>query len=34
MSVLVVLEQTAGKWNRMSWETLVAGQQLAGQMRH
>jgi len=32
MSVLVVLEQTAGKWNRMSWETLVAGQQLAAQM--
>jgi electron transfer flavoprotein alpha subunit len=29
MSVLVVLEQTGGKWNRMSWETLVAGQQLA-----
>lgn len=32
MSVLVVLEQTGGKWNRMSWETLVAGQQLAAQM--
>jgi electron transfer flavoprotein alpha subunit len=32
MSVLVVLEQTGGKWNRMSWETLVAGQQLAGEM--
>jgi electron transfer flavoprotein alpha subunit len=32
MSVLVVLEQTSGKWNRMSWETLVAGQQLAAQM--
>jgi electron transfer flavoprotein alpha subunit len=32
MSVLVVLEQTGGKWNRMSWETLVAGQQLATQM--
>jgi electron transfer flavoprotein alpha subunit len=32
MSVLVVLEQTGGKWNRMSWETLVAGQQLAGDM--
>jgi len=31
MSVLVVLEQTGGKWNRMSWETLVAGQQLAAQ---
>ncbi|HTB13363.1 MAG TPA: electron transfer flavoprotein subunit alpha/FixB family protein [Bryobacteraceae bacterium] len=32
MSVLVVLEQTGGKWNRMSWETVVAGQQLAGEM--
>jgi electron transfer flavoprotein alpha subunit len=32
MSVLVVLEQTGGKWNRMSWETLVAGQQLAAEL--
>jgi electron transfer flavoprotein alpha subunit len=32
MSVLVVLEQTAGKWNRMSWETMVAGQQLAAEL--
>jgi electron transfer flavoprotein alpha subunit len=32
MSVLVVLEQTNNKWNRMSWETLVAGQQLATEM--
>ncbi len=32
MSVLVVLEQSGGKWNRMSWETLVAGQQLAAGM--
>jgi electron transfer flavoprotein alpha subunit len=32
MSVLVVLEQNGGKWNRMSWETLVAGQQLATEM--
>jgi electron transfer flavoprotein alpha subunit len=32
MSVLVVLEQSGGKWNRMSWETLVAGQQLAAEM--
>src|SRR5450755_4319321 len=32
MSVLVVLEQTGGKWNRMSWETVVAGQQLAAEM--
>ncbi len=28
MSVLVVLEQQGGKWHRMSWETLAAGQQL------
>ena len=26
MSVLVVLEQQAGQWHRMSWETLAAGQ--------
>ena len=32
MSVLVVLEQTGGKWNRMSWEALVAGQQLAAEL--
>jgi electron transfer flavoprotein alpha subunit len=29
MSVLVILEQQAGKWHRMSWETLAAGQQFA-----
>jgi electron transfer flavoprotein alpha subunit len=29
MSVLVVLEQQGAQWNRMSWETLAAGQQLA-----
>jgi electron transfer flavoprotein alpha subunit len=28
MSVLVVFEQSAGQWHRMSWETLAAGQQL------
>jgi electron transfer flavoprotein alpha subunit len=28
--VLVVMEQRGGVWNRMSWETLAAGQQLAG----
>jgi len=28
MSILVVLEQQAGQWHRMSWETLAAGQQL------
>ena len=26
--ILVILEQQAGAWNRMSWETLAAGQQL------
>ena len=29
-SVLVVMEQHGGVWNRMSWEALAAGQQLAG----
>jgi len=29
--VLVVMEQNGGVWHRMSWETLAAGQQLAGQ---
>jgi len=28
MSILVVLEQQAGQWHRMSWETLAAAQQL------
>jgi electron transfer flavoprotein alpha subunit len=26
--ILVILEQQAGAWNRMSWETLAAGQQI------
>ncbi len=30
--VLVVMEQRGGAWNRMSWETLAAGQQLAAQV--
>ena len=30
--VLVVMEQRGGAWNRMSWETLAAGQQLAAQI--
>ncbi len=30
-SILVVAEQRGGIWNRMSWETLTAGQQLAQQ---
>ncbi len=29
--VLVVLEQRGGNWNRMSWEALAAGQQLAAE---
>src|ERR1035441_9171268 len=29
MSVLVVMEQRAGKWNRMSFEALAAGRKLA-----
>src|SRR5579864_5597701 len=30
-SILILLEQQAGAWNRMSWETLTAGQQLGAQ---
>lgn len=30
MSVLVVMEQRGGAWHKMSWETLVAGQQFGG----
>jgi len=30
--VLVVMEQRGGAWNRMSWETLAAAQQLASQI--
>ena len=32
MSILVVMEQRSGEWNRMSWEALAAGQQLAAAM--
>jgi len=32
MSVLAILEQRAGEWNRMSFETLAAAQQLAGEL--
>ena len=28
MSVLAILEQRSGQWNRMSFETLAAAQQL------
>ena len=29
MSVLAILEQSAGRWHRMSWETLAAAQEIA-----
>src|SRR4051812_42829276 len=29
MSVLAILEQQSGRWHRLSWETVAAGQQLA-----
>ncbi len=32
MSVLVVMEQRGGAWNRMAWETLAAGQQIAREL--
>jgi electron transfer flavoprotein alpha subunit len=32
MSVLVVMEQRGGVWNKMSWETLAAGQQIAADL--
>jgi electron transfer flavoprotein alpha subunit len=32
MSILAVLEQRAGQWNRMSFETLGAAQQLANEL--
>jgi len=32
MSILVVMEQRAGSWNRMSFETLSAAQHLAGEL--
>src|SRR5204863_2213631 len=31
-TILVIVEQREGKLNRVSWETLVAGQLLAGEM--
>ena len=30
--ILIVMQQSAGAWHRMSWETLAAGQQLAAAM--
>jgi electron transfer flavoprotein alpha subunit len=32
MSILAILEQRAGQWNRMSFETLAAAQQFASEM--
>ena len=32
MSILVVMEHRAGSWNRMSFETLAAAQQLANEL--
>ena len=32
MSILAVMEQRGGAWNRMSFETLAAAQQLAGEL--
>jgi electron transfer flavoprotein alpha subunit len=32
MSILAVLEQRSGQWNRMSFETLAAAQQLAAEL--
>ena len=32
MSILVVMEQRAGAWNKMSWETLAAAQQIGGEL--
>ncbi len=34
MSILVVMEQRGGAWNRMSLETLAAAQQLAAELQH
>ena len=33
MSILAVLEQRAGAWHRMSWETLAAAQQLSAELK-
>ena len=32
MTVLVATEQHGGKWHKMSWETLAAGQQIAASL--
>jgi electron transfer flavoprotein alpha subunit len=33
MSILAVLEQRAGAWHRMSWETLAAAQQFGAELK-
>src|SRR5579864_1549281 len=33
MSILAVMEQCAGAWHRMSWETLAAAQQLGAELQ-
>ena len=33
MSVLVVAEHHGGKWHKMSWDTLVAGQTVAALLK-
>ena len=33
MSVLVILEQRGGKWNRMSFETLTAANVIASELK-
>jgi electron transfer flavoprotein alpha subunit len=33
MSILAVMEQRAGAWHRMSWETLAAAQQLGAELQ-
>jgi len=33
MSILAILEQRAGVWHRMSWETLAAAQQLGAELK-
>ena len=33
MSILVVMEQRAGVWHRMSWEALAAAQQLGAELQ-
>ena len=33
MSILAILEQRAGAWHRMSWETLAAAQQFGAELK-